>query len=170
MPSTNGLVSAVVKKRKTFERLARSGATVMQIVRALGAGKRQVRQALADSPELRPEWRRPPTDAKSPMARNVLGKMNPAWRGGRMTDKSGYVLIYMPDHPQANRHGQVREHRLVMERHLGRILDRREVVHHKNGNPADNRIRNLKLFASNGLHLKETTSGVPCPARANRYS
>ncbi len=87
-----------------------------------------------------------------------------------MTDKSGYILLYMPDHPQANRHGQVREHRIVMERHLGRFLTRNEVVHHKNENRGDNRIKNLRLYPTNGKHLSETMTGVPCPARANRYS
>src|SRR5262245_38465839 len=59
------------------------------------------------------------------------GARNAGWRGGRTVDKSGYVLLLRPEHPYANRHGYVREHRLVMEQVLGRYLLPTEVVHHE---------------------------------------
>jgi hypothetical protein len=76
------------------------------------------------------------------------------WNGGRRINHQGYVLVYCPNHPYADRQGLVREHRLVMERHLGRYLWPEEVVHHENDNPQDNRIENLKIFANNAEHKR----------------
>lgn len=41
---------------------------------------------------------------------------------------------------------QVKEHRLVVEAHLGRRLDRKEIVHHVDGNPLNNNISNLRVM------------------------
>jgi hypothetical protein len=76
------------------------------------------------------------------------GKGNPAWKGGRKFDSKGYVRIYHPDHPRCDNKGCVAEHRLVMEKKLGRFLLTDETVHHRNGIRGDNNLRNLELWTS----------------------
>jgi hypothetical protein len=84
---------------------------------------------------------------------------NTFWRGGRIVDIDGYVLIKTPDHPHKDRHGYVREHRLVVEQLLGRYLLPTEVVHHIDGNKQNNVPENLEVFGSNAEHLAETLKG-----------
>jgi hypothetical protein len=80
------------------------------------------------------------------------GPQNGHWCGGHRRACRGYIEVWSPTHPHANNKGYVREHRLVMEAHLGRTLLPSEVVHHINGQLDDNRIENLALFASNSEH------------------
>lgn len=88
------------------------------------------------------------------------GSRNQAWNGGRHIEKpEGYVLIHCPDHPHASKKGYVREHRLVMEKHIGRYLLPSEVVHHRDDNPGNNAIENLELFESNAQHISATMTG-----------
>lgn len=81
------------------------------------------------------------------------------YKGGKTTADFGYVLIFMPSHPNCTNDGYMREHRLVMEKHLGRLLKKTEVVHHKNGVTNDNRIENLELFENHSEHLSHERTG-----------
>lgn len=73
------------------------------------------------------------------------GAANLNWKGGRTVDPRGYVLIKMPEHPGADVRGYVYEHRLVMERELGRLLLPGERVRHSDNNPGNNDLENLCL-------------------------
>lgn len=87
------------------------------------------------------------------------GEKNPAWKGGRIIDKDGYVLIHSPNHPDCTSGGYVREHRLVMEKILGRRLLPTEVVHHGKKGKQNNDPDNLTLFDTNAKHLAATIKG-----------
>ena len=85
------------------------------------------------------------------------------WQGGYSVDEEGYILEKRPDHPQATAAGYVRQHRLVMEKMLGRYLTPEEVVDHKNRDTSDNDPGNLELYPSNAAHLAATLTGVKLP-------
>jgi hypothetical protein len=84
----------------------------------------------------------------------VKGNKN-AWNGGRFID-NGYVKIYIGNGKYA------REHRIVMEKHLGRKLRKDESVHHKDESyegRSNNDISNLKLM-TNAEHTKHHQDGI----------
>jgi hypothetical protein len=80
------------------------------------------------------------------------------WKGGSRIDKAGYVVIRSTNHPNVRTDGYVYEHRLIMEKHLGRFLEPFEFVHHKNGIKNDNRIENLDI-----VFRKKHLGNVRCP-------
>lgn len=91
-----------------------------------------------------------------------LREQRPNWKGGVKIVK-GYYYARTPGHPHASKHGNyVAVHRLVMEQKIGRYLLPTEVVDHIDGDPANNRPDNLRVFESNAEHLRVTLAGK-CP-------
>ncbi len=72
----------------------------------------------------------------------------PNWNGGIHVKSTGYVEVYAPDHPRANGRPYIYQHILVMEKHIGRYLEKDEVVHHIDGNKSNNDISNLRLMTN----------------------
>lgn len=80
------------------------------------------------------------------------GKNHPLWKEGKI--KFGqYVSILKPEHP-FNSGGYVFEHRLVIEKIIGRYLISTEVVHHINSIKNDNRSKNLIAFINQSIHRR----------------
>lgn len=65
----------------------------------------------------------------------------------------GYVTVWQPDHPKAS-HGRVLEHRIVVEKVLGRYLTSDEQVDHINRIKTDNRPENLQLLSARDHSIK----------------
>lgn len=81
------------------------------------------------------------------------GGLPPNWNGGRRIVE-GYVYILSKEHPNSGKKQLVAEHRLVMEKFIGRYLTKKEVVHHIDGNRQNNSINNLMLFPNQSAHFK----------------
>lgn len=102
------------------------------------------------------------------------GENHPSWKGGTTLDRSGYLLRRVAvDGPYGyliralqkrgragtDSQGYAPEHRIVMHDALGRRLKRGEVVDHIDGDKTNNARENLRVFRSNGDHLRETLKG-----------
>lgn len=81
----------------------------------------------------------------------LCGVQHQSWKGTESRSlNNGYWILWLGGK-------RVYEHRLIMERHLGRPLARQEFVHHVNGDRLDNDIGNLQVMTigeHNRLHKK----------------
>ena len=57
-------------------------------------------------------------------------------------DKRGYRWVYVTENGKRRAR---RDHRVLMEQHLGRRLEPWEIVHHRDENPSNNSLDNLEI-------------------------
>lgn len=123
-----------IRKINQIYALFEGGAMISEIVAKVGTNRETVRQYLLKQYT--------PQQKRAIVKKNIKwlrGKDSPNWKGGKEITKEGYVVVWI------SRKEKIMEHRMVMEKHLGRKLFRNEVVHHINGNNGDNRLANLEL-------------------------
>ena len=87
-----------------------------------------------------------------------FGKNHPRWKGGKTVNTQGYILILKPNHPFCGNSGYVREHRLVVEKQIGRYLLPKEKCHHL-GKRKDNRLCMLMVFVNHSAHVRFERGG-----------
>lgn len=93
-------------------------------------------------------------------AKARTGPQHGSWKGGQ-TIINGYVFVYAPGHHLATTRGYAPEHRLVMERIIGRPLLPEEVVHHIDRNRLNNLPDNLQLMSQSehaAMHQAEASA------------
>lgn len=123
-----------------------STSCIEQIAESYRQGRtlREIAALFQVSPET---IRRSLVDAEVPLRSRgaPLGKYRP--KDGQVDDARGYRLVRLPDHPAAI-DGYIRRSRMVAEGRLGRFLTDDEVVAHLDGNPSNDSVENLRVFAS----------------------
>lgn len=101
-------------------------------------------------------------ETRKRMSISRTGAGNPRWNGGK-ANAEGYTQVRAHGHPHADHRGYVREHRIVIEKQIGRYLKPSETVHHLKGK-SDNNPRNLILFANHSAHVRFEQGGIVDPS------
>ncbi len=71
----------------------------------------------------------------------MRGEQSPFFSNGATVTSGGYRAILVGEK-------YILEHRLIMEEHLGRKLERDEHIHHKDGDKLNNKLENLELMST----------------------
>jgi hypothetical protein len=72
------------------------------------------------------------------------GFLNNKWKGGEEITTDGYVQIIDHNHPQSDKRGRIKKHRVIYEKYYNCCLLSWTVIHHKDGNKLNNDPLNLE--------------------------
>lgn len=88
----------------------------------------------------------------------LKGENNSSFKGEEILNEFGYKMMYLPNHPKADKNGRYRTHRYVVEQNLKlddsfftiinnqRVLKDEYVVHHIDENKTNNDSTNLVIY------------------------
>lgn len=95
---------------------------------------------------------------------HMRGEKSSNWKGGSYVSNDGYRMVYAKpdDYTGSGWKSYRREHRHVVEQHLGRSLDHKEVVHHIDGDKLNNSLDNLALLNGEKAHREAHNSLEEC--------
>lgn len=83
------------------------------------------------------------------------GPLNGRWKGGTIVRADGYVLVRIGIIGKSEKGARYKlQHRIIMEKKIGRPLLRSEIIHHKDGDRSNNKISNLEILTQ-AEHAKE---------------
>ena len=120
-----------------------------------GLGKKRPGHSLAMTGRGNPNWGKTrPLEARKKQSISRLKKTK-----GFAYTVGGYVVCPAFSHPRAQG-GRMLEHRLVIEKIIGRYLESSEECHHLNRKKDDNRPENLMAFKNHSAH-RRFESGKP---------
>lgn len=152
------LVNEYTIKQKSMHQIAEEHSvavgTVFNYMKKYGIKSRtgmpeESRKRMVEKLRGRTHYKPPLSDEskrKISLAKKGKFKRYTEFGGHRKKRRDGYISVYTPGHPSANKDGYALEHVLVMEKAIGRRVKDNEVVHHKNKIKTDNRIENLMLM------------------------